>query len=324
MMTADRWLADGPLRVGVSACLLGEPVRWDGGHKRDRFLTDRLARYVEWVPVCPELELGLGVPRETLRLERRDGAIALRNERSGRDWTRPMQRYAAKRARELRALDLCGYVLKKDSPSCGLERVRIWNASGQAERRGRGLFAHALVEANPGLPIEEEGRLHDPLLRENFIEQLFARRRLRRLFRARWTRGALVAFHSAHKLQLMAHSPAHFRSLGRLVAQVKQLPRAELRARYTQEFAAALSVLSTRRRHVNVLQHMQGYFRKRLDDPSRAELHEVIRDYAAERIPLIVPLTLIRHHVRVLAVAYLEAQVYLDPHPKELMLRNHV
>jgi len=321
---APHWGDDGPLRVGVSSCLLGQAVRWDGGHKRDVFLTEQLAPYVDWVPVCPELELGLGVPRETLRLERHGDRIRLRNERSGRDRTAAMRRFAAKRVRQLRSRQLCGYVLKRDSPSCGLERVRVWNESGQAERRGRGLFAEALIAVCPELPVEEEGRLRDPRLRENFVEALFAQRRLRRLFASRWTPGSLVAFHAAHKLQLLAHAPAASRELGRLVAGAKEQPRAALRARYLRGFTTALARPATRRRHLNELNYIQGALRKRLDPASRAELGDVVEAYGEGRLPLIVPITLIRHHVRVHDIEYLASQLYLDPHPQELMLRNHV
>ena len=313
-----------PIRVGVSSCLLGEAVRYDGGHKRDRFLTDLLGRYVEWVPVCPELESGLGVPRPAMRLEREGRAVRLREIGSGRDHTARMQRFAARRLRALRPLELCGYVLKKGSPSCGVARVKVHRSNGTAAANGRGLFAEVLMEAFPLLPVEEEGRLNDPQLRENFIERVFAYHRLRSLFAERWTLAALVAFHTAHKLQLMAHSPAGYRELGRLVATAGQVARAQLRDRYASEFMTALACLATRRRHVNVLHHILGYLRPHLDADSRRELLALIDDYGAELVPLVVPLTLIRHHVRRLTIPYLQGQLYLEPHPKELMLRNHV
>jgi uncharacterized protein YbgA (DUF1722 family) len=205
-----------------------------------------------------------------------------------------------------------------------MERVKIYPRQGMPSSKGRGLFAAALMEQFPLLPIEEEGRLCDPRLRENFVERVFAYRRLRSLFAGRWTLGQLVAFHSAHKLLLLAHSPAHYQSLGRLVARGKGTPRAVLRARYETELMAALKVLATPRRQVNVLEHMMGYFRDRLDAASRAELRGLIDDYGKGVVPLIVPLTMVRHYVRLRAVEYLATQVYLEPHPKELMLRNHV
>jgi uncharacterized protein YbgA (DUF1722 family)/uncharacterized protein YbbK (DUF523 family) len=313
-----------PIRIGISACLLGEQVRFDGGHKRDGFLVDTFGKHVEWVPVCPEVEIGLGTPRETLRLEAIDGRIHMVMPKSGRDLTGEMRAYSTRRAEALAGEDLCGYVLKKDSPSCGLFRVKVYDRHGSPTRSGRGLFAAALVERCPGLPVEEEGRLSDPRLRENFVERVFAYRRLRTLFAGRWTIGDLVAFHTAHKLILLAHSPAAYQALGRLVAEASAHPRAGLRARYEQEFMAALAVMATPRRHVNVLSHMVGYLRKTVDDESRRELRQVIDDYGAGLVPLIVPLTLLQHHVRRIGEPYLAGQVYLSPHPKELMLRNHV
>jgi uncharacterized protein YbgA (DUF1722 family)/uncharacterized protein YbbK (DUF523 family) len=323
-MKPDLWRDDAPLRVGISTCLLGEKVRWDGGHKRDRFLTDLLSEYVEWVPVCPEVEIGMGIPREPVHLRRHDGKIRMLGTKSGPDWTSPMERWSARRVRDLEALDLCGYVLKKDSPTCGMERVKVRSEEGMPKKEGRGIFAGALQDQAPALPVEEEGRLNDPALRENFIERIFAYRRLRSLFAERWSRGRLVAFHTAHKLQLMAHSPQAYRSLGRLVASAKGVPPKEFRARYESEFMDALSRRATRRRHVNVLQHCQGYFSKQLGTQERAELGALIEDYGVGLVPLVVPVTLTRHYVRRLSVEYLAGQVYLEPHPKELMLRNHV
>lgn len=312
------------IRIGVSACLLGEPVRFDGGHKRDRFLTDGLGPYIEWVPVCPEVELGMGVPRPTLRLRRAGDELRLLETDSGRDHSAAMQRYARRRVAALRRLELCGYVLKRDSPSCGLERVKVHSERGMPRREGRGLFAAALVEALPWLPVEEEGRLHDPVLRENFIERIFACRRLRDLFSRRWTPGGVVAFHTAHKLQLMAHSPQAYRELGRLVARVKATPRAEFRESYGLGFMQALTRRATPGRNANVLQHMAGFLREGLGREDRAELSATIHDYRKGLVPLVVPLTLLRHHARRQRVEYLLAQAYLEPHPRELMLRNHV
>jgi uncharacterized protein YbgA (DUF1722 family)/uncharacterized protein YbbK (DUF523 family) len=312
------------LRLGVSACLLGEAVRYDGGHKRDRFVTDVLGGFVEWVPVCPELEAGLGVPRPAMRLARDGDSTRLVEIGSGRDHTRALRRAAAGRIRALRALDLSGYVLKKDSPSCGMARVRVYAGSGPPARTGRGVFAAALMEALPELPVEEEGRLQDPALRECFVERVFAYRRLRDLFDARPTAGRVVAFHTAHKLQLMAHSQEAYRALGRLVAGVKRIPRAELRASYAPAFMAALARPATRGRNANVLQHAAGHLKRLLDSAARGELAVLIEDYRRGLVPLVVPITLLRHHARTHAVAYLEGQTFLEPHPKELMLRNHV
>jgi uncharacterized protein YbgA (DUF1722 family)/uncharacterized protein YbbK (DUF523 family) len=299
-------------------------VRFDGGHKRDRFVTDLLGAFVEWVPVCPEVEVGMGIPRPALRLVRRGDAVHMLEIKSGRDHTRGMRQFAARRVRELRSLELCGYILKKDSPSCGMARVKVYAEKGAGRRDGAGLYASALTQAFPSLPVEEEGRLNDPRLRENFIERVFAYRRLRGLFRGRWTNGQVVAFHTAHKLQLMAHSPVAYRELGRLVAECKAILRAEFRRRYTSGFMEGLARLATRGRNANVLQHAAGHLEKQLDAASRAELAQLIHDYRMELVPLVVPVTLIRHHVRRHGVEYLDGQVFLEPHPKELMLRNHV
>jgi uncharacterized protein YbgA (DUF1722 family)/uncharacterized protein YbbK (DUF523 family) len=323
-MTAAAAPAERPLRLGVSSCLLGQAVRFDGGHKRDRFVTDLLGNHVEWVPVCPELESGLGVPRPAMRLVREAGAVRLLETASGRDHTARMQRYAAQRVRALRALELCGYVLKKDSPSCGMERVKIYGGKGMARREGSGLFAGVLMQANPSLPVEEEGRLNDPALRENFIERVFAFRRVRDLFRGRWRSGQFVAFHTAHKLQLMAHSQVAYAELGRLVAGVAKQPRSTLRQRYVSAFMAALSRIATRGRNTNVLQHAAGFLKQHLDATARTELSELIHDYRRGLVPLVVPITLLRHHTRTHGVAYLTGQTFLEPHPRELMLRNHI
>jgi len=316
--------ASAPIRIGVSACLLGQEVRYDGGHKRDSFLVETFGRYVEWVPVCPEVEMGLGTPRETLRLVRMASDVRLVMPKTGADHTEAMRAYAARRVSELAKENLSGYVLKRSSPSCGMERVRVFDAHGVPAKSGRGLFAEALLQYFPHLPVEEEGRLADPSLRDNFIERVFAYARLRALFSGRWKLGDLVAFQTAHKLLLMAHSPQAYQRLGRLVAEARSVPRAALHGRYEAEFMGGLREMATPRRNVNVLEHMVGYFSKQLDADSRQELQAVIRDYRSGIVPLVVPLTLIRHYVRKYDVAYLCGQVYLEPHPKELMLRNHV
>jgi uncharacterized protein YbgA (DUF1722 family)/uncharacterized protein YbbK (DUF523 family) len=313
-----------PIRIGISACLLGQQVRFDGGHKRDAFLTETFGRFVEWVPVCPEVECGFGTPREAMRLVRAASGVRLQTIRTGVDLTAPMERWSQSRVSELGSEDLSGYVLKKDSPSCGLARVKVYDRHGTAARGGRGLFAAALVEALPHLPVEEEGRLADPRLRDNFVERVFAYWRLQRMFAGRWTVGDLVRFHTAHKLLLLAHSPDGYQRLGRLVAGARGTPRRDLERRYVAGVMQALTQLATARRHTNVLQHMAGYFKDRLDAASKRELAESIDDYRRGLVPLVVPLTLIRHHVRALDVTYLTAQTYLQPHPKELMLRNHV
>jgi len=313
-----------PVRIGISSCLLGQNVRFDGGHKRDPFLVNTFGKYVEWVPVCPEVEMGLGTPRETLRLERRGGEVRFVMPKSGTDHTDGMRAWAGKRLAQLEGEDLSGYVLKKDSPSCGMERVRLYDGNGVPARTGRGVFAEALLGRFPTLPVEEEGRLGDMRLREGFVKRVFAYHRMKAFFASRWTLGGLVAFHTAHKLLLMAHSPQAYQRIGRLVARGKALPRETLRDKYEADFMAALAIPTTNRRHTNVLQHMAGYFSRELPADERQELSALIEDYRKGLVPLIVPITLLRHHVRRFGVAYLQGQVYLEPHPKELMLLNHV
>jgi uncharacterized protein YbgA (DUF1722 family)/uncharacterized protein YbbK (DUF523 family) len=299
-------------------------VRFDAGHKRDRFLTDLLGDFVEYVPVCPEVEVGMGIPRPALRLVGAEDAPRLVEIESGRDHTSAMARWSSRRIAELRKLDLVGYVLKRGSPSCGMERVKVYSELGMPSNKGAGIFAAALLEAFPDLPIEEEGRLNDPMLRENFIERVFAYRRLVELFEGRWKRSGVITHHTAHKLQIMAHSTAAYRALGRQVAELKQLPRAEFKATYMSAFMAALKLRATRGRNTNVLQHAAGHLKKLLDAASRAELAALIEDYRVGHVPIIVPITLMRHHVYQHDVQYLKGQVFLEPHPKELMLRNHV
>ncbi len=325
------------LRIGVSACLLGREVRFDGQHKRDAFLVDDLSPFVDFVEVCPEVEVGMSIPRETLRLiaigERGKvgsstaTATRLVATRSGEDWTDRMTGYAERSARLLARENLSGYVLKKDSPSCGLLRVKRYadtDTVHPATRDGQGLFAACLQRAFPHLPIEEEGRLRDARLRENFIERIFAYHRLRALWATRWTLRSLIAFHTIHKMALLAHDEPGYRRLGRLVALGKSLAREELRDRYEGGFMSALAKLATPGHHANVMTHMFGHFSDKLDATARREILMVVEDHRRGLIPLIVPLTLIRHYVRLLDVSYLGDQTYLDPHPKELMLRNRV
>jgi uncharacterized protein YbgA (DUF1722 family)/uncharacterized protein YbbK (DUF523 family) len=314
------------VRIGVSACLLGERVRFDGQHKRNGFLVDDFGPLVEWVRVCPEVEVGMGIPREPVRLvAHRDGPrmVALT---SGADWTARMNRFAEARARALADDDLSGFVLKSKSPSCGMERVKVYpdgESRAPTNARGAGLFAAALARRLPNLPMEEEGRLEDARLRESFIERVFAYGRLQALWRTRWTMGDLIAFHTAHKMTLLAHTPEGYRALGRLVATGKSLPRATLRDRYEAAFMAALAKLASPGRHANVLTHLLGHIKEQLDDGDKRELLDLIDTYRRGRLPLVVPLTLLAHHARRLQTTYLLGQTYLAPGPEELRLRNH-
>jgi uncharacterized protein YbgA (DUF1722 family)/uncharacterized protein YbbK (DUF523 family) len=310
-------------RIGISSCLLGEEVRFDGGHKRDTFLTQILDPYVEWVRVCPEVEVGMGVPRETLRLVRVNGDTRMMTTRTGVDHTDSMRAWAEKRTKDLAAMDLRGYVLKKDSPSCGMERVKVYGDGGGA-RVGVGTYAEVLKRRFPSLPIEEEGRLTDPILRENFIERVFAYDRLRALFDGRWSQASLVAFHTAHKMALLAHSTTAYQELGRLVARGAQLRRQELQRQYEDLFMRTLAKAATVKRHTNVLMHLAGHLKKSVAIDGRKELTDCIDEYRRGLVPLVVPLTLLRHYVRLHHLEYLAGQTYLEPHPRELMLRNHV
>ena len=313
-----------PLRLGVSRCLLGDQVRFDGGHKRDVFLSEALARFVEWVPVCPELEVGMGVPRESVRLVGRPESPHMRTVATDIDHTQAMSEFSRRRVRELEALNLCGYVFKKDSPSCGMERVRVFDRRGTPSRHGVGLFARAFMEHFPLIPVEEEGRLNDPVLRENFIERIFAYRRWRDLIQNRVTRRGIVAFHTIHKYQLLSHNRPRYQELGRLVAGAGRDTPLELAERYGPVFMEALKTKATVRKNVNVLQHLVGHFTDQLSVGERAELVDVIEEYHQTLVPLVVPIMLVRHHVNRLGIRYLQDQVYLNPHPKELMLRNRV
>lgn len=304
-------------RIGISRCLLGDEVRFDGGHKHDSFLADVLGRAVEWVPVCPEVEVGMGIPREAIHLVTDASGVPSGSQRvrllgvkSGKDWTADMSRYSRDKVRALAAANLSGYVLKKDSPSCGMERVRV-HQRGMRTRNGRGLFAEALLVAMPNLPVEEEGRLNDPALRENFIERVFAYQRLRSLFADRWTAGSLVRFHTRHKLQLLAHSRVGYTELGRLVAGVKGRGRRELAESYETVFMRTLKRVATPGRHADVMMHIAGHLKRRLDEGDRRELLEAIEAHRRGEAPLAVPMTLIRHHVRRHDVDYLREQVYL-------------
>lgn len=313
-----------PLRLGISRCLLGDEVRFDGGHKRDNFLTDVFGRYVEWVPVCPEVEAGLGTPREAMRLVGDPQHPRLLTIKSGKDHTRALEAMTANRLEELGDLDLSGFVFKRGSPSCGIERVRVYTEHGMPSRNGAGVFARAFVGQFPLIPVEEEGRLCDAPLRENFIERVFCYRRYQDLIQDGVTRQSVVRFHTIHKYLLLSHSQQHYQVLGRLVGQAERHCPKELALKYGELFMEALAVKATVRKHVNVLQHILGYFKDRLGDQEKAELLGVIGDYHHGLTPLIVPLTLIRHYVQIFDVEYIRDQVYLNPHPKELMLRNHV
>jgi uncharacterized protein YbgA (DUF1722 family)/uncharacterized protein YbbK (DUF523 family) len=311
------------IKLGISSCLLGNKVRYDGGHKFDPFLVNTLGQFVDYVPVCPEVESGFAIPREAFRLVGDPRAPRLVTSQSGVDATAQMEHWMERKLPLLEKEELCGFIFKSRSPSSGMERVKVYNENGMAVKNGVGIFARALMERLPLLPVEEEGRLQDIQLRENFIVRIFVYRRWRELLAKGAASGRLVDFHRRHKLLLMAHSPEMARQLGKLVAAAGTRPSAALFPDYEKLLLTALKQKATVRKNVNVLQHMFGYFKKRLDDFEKKEMLAVIENYRQNLVPLIVPLTLLKHYIDKFKEPYLSEQYYLDPHPLELKLRNH-
>lgn len=311
-------------KLGISTCLLGENVRYDGGHKLDRYLRDVVGKFVDWVPVCPEVECGMPTPREALRLVGDPENPRLVTSRTGIDKTDQMLTWAKMRLDQLEQENLCGYIFKSKSPSSGMQGIKVYDKNGVPSKKGVGIFARAFMERFPLMPVEDEGRLNDAKLRENFIERIFVYKRWQNYVQNDGSRKGLVDFHTDHKLLIMAHSPKHLSELGKLVAQVKELDPKELHDRYLSTLMTALKLHATVKKNVNVLQHIMGYFKKQLSSDEKQELLEVIGNYHKGLIPLIVPITLVNHFVRKYNEPYLKRQYYLNPHPVELMLRNHV
>jgi uncharacterized protein YbgA (DUF1722 family)/uncharacterized protein YbbK (DUF523 family) len=311
------------IRIGVSACLLGQEVRFDGGHKHDRYLTNTLGEYLDFVPVCPEVEAGFPIPRETFRLVGDPEAPRLVTSRKNVDHTDRMMTWAEKRVKELEQENLCGFIFKSDSPSSGLMRVKVYNPNGMAEKKGVGLFARAFTRHFPLLPVEEEGRLNDPKLRETFIEQIFTLKRWRETLGRGRSMKNLVDFHTRHKLLMLSHSPANARVMGKLVADGKQMPLQSLYDQYERLLIETLRMKSTVKKNLNVLEHILGYFKNQLSADEKQEMLELFDRYRNEFLPLIVPVTLLNHYVRKIDEPYLKQQVYLNPHPVALKLRNH-
>jgi uncharacterized protein YbgA (DUF1722 family)/uncharacterized protein YbbK (DUF523 family) len=311
------------IRLGVSTCLLGENVRWNGGHARSRFVTDILSQFVEFVPVCPEVEAGFPIPRETFRLVGEPEQPRLVTTKTQVDHTEHMQQWARKRVTALEKENLCGFIFKKDSPSSGLHRVKVYSGKGMPVKQGVGIFARAFTEHFPRIPVEEDGRLNDPKLRENFIEQIFTMQRWRDLLSRRKGMGNLVDFHTRHKLLIMSHSPDEYRRMGKLVAAGKSMGLEQLYDRYESHLVNAMGLKTTIKKNANVLYHLLGYFKKDLSADEKQETLEIIDQYRKELVPLIVPITLVNHYVRKYRQPYLSGQVYLNPHPVELKLRNH-
>ncbi len=313
-----------PLKIGISACLLGENVRYDGGHKLDSYLRDTLGQYIQYSPVCPEFECGLGVPREAMRLEGDVDSPMLVTVKTRRDITDRMNKWAFKRVVELEKEDLCGFIFKSKSPSSGMERVKVYNEKGVPAPKGTGLFARAFMDHFPLIPVEDEGRLHDPALRENFIQSIFTLKRWRDVNLTGQNIRNLVQFHTRNKYLLLSHSEKFYRMMGQMVAKAKQMPVEKVYEEYERMLLEALRLKTTLAKNINVLHHMMGYFKKDLSHDEKQELLGILDEYRKGDIPLIVPVTIMRHYVRKYKEPYLMEQTYLNPHPAELRLRNHV
>ena len=312
-----------PIRVGVSSCLLGETVRFDAGHKRESFVADVLSLYFELIPVCPEVAIGMGVPRQPIRLQgSAEAPRAIGVKDSSLDVTDALAAYGREMATRLDGIS--GYIFKSKSPSCGLMRVKVYGDSGPASKTGTGIYAREIARALPLVPMEEEGRLNDPGLRENFIERVFAFKRWQTLLADGLSAEKLVEFHAAHKLILLAHGREPLTALGRLVAEAGKRPLDELARTYGEIFMQGLARQATRRRHTDVLFHLMGYLKQCLCGDDKAELVEVIEAYRTGQVPLIVPVTLLKHHFRRNPHPYVEKQLYITWVPSSLGLWNAI
>jgi uncharacterized protein YbgA (DUF1722 family)/uncharacterized protein YbbK (DUF523 family) len=312
-----------PIKLGISSCLMGNKVRYDGGHSHDRFLTQTLGLFVDYVPVCPEVECGMPTPREAVRLVGASENPKLVTQKTAVDKTDQMKSWIKVRLTELAKEDLCGFIFKSKSPSSGLYRIRVYGDDGKVRKNGTGLFAKAFTETFPRIPAEEAGRLHDPKLRENFIENIFSLQRWRKLLDQNKTLGGLVEFHTQNKLLILSHNPEIYRKMGRLVAQGKSCDLKQLFDDYEALFLKALALQTTLKKNINVLQHIMGYFKKNLTSDEKQELLSIIDQYRSGYVPLIVPITLINHYVMKYDQPWLNVQTYLKPHPFELKLRNY-
>ena len=312
-----------PIKIGISSCLMGNPVRYDGGHSHDRFLTQTLGLFCDYVPVCPEVECGMPTPRNSLRLEGDPDNPRLITRKTREDHTRQMQDWIAKKLPDLEKENLCGFIFKSKSPSSGLYRIKVYGDGNKVQNNGVGLFARAFTERFPRIPVEEAGRLNDPKLRENFIENIFTLQRWRRFLEDRPTLGKLVAFHTDNKLLILSHSQEIYREMGKLVAQGKQQDFNELLDTYEGLMLKALDLKTTIKKNIKVLQHAMGFFKNDLTPSEKQELLTSFDQYRDGYVPLIVPLTLIKHYVMKYDHPWLKTQTYLNPHPFELKLRNY-
>lgn len=310
------------VKIGISACVLGEKVRFDGGHKASNFCTQQLKPLVQYVAVCPEQAIGMGVPRPAIRLQR-DAQQEIRlvqTRDNSLDYTDQMLDYTTQLLP--RFSDLSGYIVCAKSPTCGMERVKLYDAEGNALGKiAIGIYTRELMQTYPWMPIEEDGRLLDPALKENFVSRVFACYDYQQTMVDGFSIGKLVAFHSRYKFLIMAHSPVAYRQLGKLVAEAKLFKPAELQLRYLTELMQAMRNIATRKQHANVLQHLQGFLKKLMDSSARQELTELIDRYRLGRVPLLAPITLLQHYLRLYPNSYLQQQVYFNPYPEQLGLR---
>lgn len=311
------------IRLGISSCLLGENVRYDGGHKSDRFIRDGFGRYVEFVSVCPEVECGLSIPREAMRLVGDPENPRLLTRNTLVDHTGRMMKWAAKKLRELEKEDLRGFIFKSRSPSSGMTGVNVYDETGTRIRKGSGLFARAFMDRFPVLPVEDDSRLRDPDQRENFIERIFTYDRWRNMESSGRSAGKLIEFHARHRLLILSHSRKTLKELGSLTARAGKVPAGELYGIYIEMLMKGLKLQATVKKNAEVLMQIMAYFKKVLSGDEKNELFEIIERYRKGFIPLVVPVTLLNHYVRKYSPEYLMNQYYLDPHPDELMLRNH-
>ena len=312
------------IKIGISSCLLGWKVRFDGQHKYDPFIVETLGSFMDFTPVCPEVECGLPIPREAMRLVGDTDSPRLVTIKSGIDHTEKMQTWAKGKLEILDQSNLCGFIFKSRSPSSGMERVKVYHPSGGTPaKKGVGIFARMFIELFPQVPVEEEGRLYDPVLRENFIERIFVYHRWKEMLDKNNSVNGLISFHTQHKLILMAHSPLHYRETGKITASAKKDNLIIVQHNYLKSMMAGLKMTATVKKNFNVLQHILGYFKKDLESAEKSEMLEVMENYKNELIPLIVPVTLLNHYVAKFNQQYLKEQFYLHPHPLELKLRNH-
>ena len=312
------------IEIGVSSCLLGAKVRFDSGHKKDNFVTDLLGSFVRYVSVCPELEVGMGVPREAVRLVGDDKAPRMVGNKSGIDWTDKMNAYSSKRIQKNDLKKISGFILKRKSPTCGMERIKVYADKGMPAYTGVGLFARQLMESYPYLPIEEEGRLQDAKIRENFIIRIFAYKRLQDLYAEKFNKNKFIEFHTIHKYLILSHSTKHYQLLGKMIGNIKNIKEDDLKEQYRNLFMESLKLKATVKKHTNVLQHILGFMKNELSAYEKKSVLDSIDDYYNGLVPLIVPITLLKNFIFKYDIAYVKDQTYLNPHPKELMLRNHV